>query len=60
MDESKEVYPGDDPESDPVVLPAYYERWDGRRMIPNDYMDLFPADKDNFIEGLEGLGYEES
>lgn len=60
MDESKEVYPGSDPESEPPVLPAYYEHWDGRRMIPNDYIDLFPADKDNFIEGLEGLGYEES
>lgn len=50
----------DDTEPYPLGFPAYMERWDGRRMIPNDYIDLFPADKDNFIEGLEGLGYEES
>jgi hypothetical protein len=46
------LFSADAPLWDSAHLPAYYERWDGRRMIPNNYIDLFEADKDPFIEGL--------
>lgn len=37
---------------DSAHLPAYSERWDGRRMIPNAYVDLFKAEEDSFLDGL--------
>lgn len=42
----------DAPIWDSAHLPAYMERWDGRRMTPNEYVDLFKAEVDPFIEGL--------
>jgi len=50
----------DDAEPYPLGFPAYMERWDGRRMIANNYYDPFEAEKDPFIEGLEGhIGEQE-
>ena len=42
----------------PIVLPAYMERWDGRRMIKFPYIDLFKAEVDPFIEGLRSFDGE--
>lgn len=58
--ESREVYPGGNLESIAPYLPAYSERWDGKRMIRNNYIDLFEAEKDPFLDGIEGqIGKQE-
>jgi hypothetical protein len=50
-----ESLPLDDVDPQLTSLPAYSERWDGRRMIKLPYIDLFKAELDPFIEGLRSF-----
>lgn len=39
---------------------AYREYYAGRLVVREGvYIDEFPCEKDDFLEGLEGLGYED-
>ena len=49
----------DDVVRDSTYLRAYSECWDGKRMKPSNYIDLFKAEHDPFLDGLEGC-YGES